>query len=71
MDFCFRKSYAYDIQAPPSEPKADDTKYKFDYTLQTPAEDKLAESESKTFYTKVDRVTGDKPGIFSNEKCQN
>lgn len=60
--FSFRKSYGYAIQAPVSDSKPDDTKYKFDYALQRPAEEKSDEPEQRTMYTKVDRVTQDKHG---------
>lgn len=62
MFFVNRKSYGYDIQTPLSEPKKDDKKYKFDYTLEMPAEEKPIETEPRTLYTKVDRITQDKPG---------
>lgn len=47
---------------PPSEIKPDDTKYKFDYTLQAPVEERPVETQQRTMYTKVDRMTEDKPG---------
>lgn len=58
---CNRNSYGYQIQEP-SEPKADDTKYKYDYTLQQPMDRKVAETPNPTMNTKVDRMIQDKPG---------
>lgn len=57
-----RKSYGYQVQEPAAEPKVDDTKYKFDYTLQAPVEEKQEETPQRTLYTKIDRMTEDKPG---------
>lgn len=47
---------------PPSEIEPENTKYKFDYTLQAPAEEKPVEKPERVMYTKVDRMTQDKPG---------
>lgn len=65
MLYYCRKSYGYAIETPATEPKADDTKYKFDYTLQKPIEEKYDEPEQRTMFTKIDRVTQDKPGAYS------
>lgn len=52
---------------PPSESMPDETKYKFDYSLQAPVEEKPVETQPRTMYTKVDRVTEDKTGkAFKN-----
>lgn len=60
--FFGRKSYGYQVQEPPAESKVDDTKYKFDYMLQAPVEEKQEEAPQRTLNTKVDRVVEDKPG---------
>lgn len=62
--FPTRKTYGYDIQTPQNDPKPDSTKYKFDYTLQAPAEEKPVESKQNSYYTKVDRMTNEKSGKF-------
>lgn len=62
--FCDRNSYGYQIQEP-TEPKVDDTKYKYDYTLQQPMDEKMAEPPKPTLNTKVDRVIQDKPGNWN------
>lgn len=64
MVFVDRKSYGYNIQTPLTEPEKVDKKYKFDYTLEVPEEETASESEPRTVYTKIDRITQDKPGGF-------
>lgn len=66
----FRKSYDYQVQMPPSESKPDETKYKFDYTIQAPVEEKPVETQQRTMYTKVDRMTEDKQGKNSSNFFQ-
>lgn len=47
---------------PPTEIEPENTKYKFDYTLQAPVEEKPVENPERVMYTKVDRMTQDTPG---------
>lgn len=61
MKFSNRNSYRYQIREP-REPNVDDTKYKYDYTLQQPLDEKVIEAPKKTMHTKVDRIVQDKPG---------
>lgn len=60
--FHFSKSYNYQIQMPPTEIEPENTKYKFDYTLQAPVEETPVENPERVMYTKVDRMIQDKPG---------
>lgn len=62
IHFYYRKSYNYQIQTPPSEIEPENTKFKFDYTLQAPVEEQPVEKPEQVMYTKVDKMTQDKPG---------
>lgn len=63
QSLCCRNSYGYQVQEP-TEPQVDDTKYKYDYTLQQPIEGgNVAEPQQPALNAKVDRVVRDKPGI--------
>lgn len=59
--FPTRNSYRYQIREP-CEHNVDNTKYKYDYTLQKPMDEEVIETPKRTLHTKVDRVVQDKSG---------
>lgn len=60
----FSKSYNYQIRTPPTEAEPESPKYKFDYTLQAPVDEKPIEQPERAMYTMVDRMSQDQPGKF-------
>lgn len=62
----YRRSYSYDIQEPVSEPQPDNTKYKFDFAIQSPSnDDPSAHPEPRLLDAHVDRTYQEKPGKIS------
>lgn len=45
-----------------SETKPESTKYKFDYSVEVPAETKAVDYKERTYSGRVDKVVGYKPG---------
>lgn len=64
--FSNRNSYRYKIREP-REPNADDTKYKYDYTLQQPLDEKVIKPK-KIMHTKVDQIVQENPGKLIEKK---